>query len=122
MEDKFMCDNCENQNMLEEEDLDGTVENNELTYFATPLIFDTENLAEDIKFDKDEFNKGIKKVSYDCGIFTALINSGMAYEDAFAYIIALKNIEMNIKLAEINGNATVEASKNQKAILENQQL
>lgn len=116
-----MCENCENINTLEE-DLDKTIENTESLFFATPLIFDTENLAEDIQFDKDEFNKGIKQASYDCGIFTALINSGISYDDAIAYIFTLKNVDMNIKIAEINGNSAIEASKNQKTLLDNQQL
>lgn len=108
---------CEKQNPVEE-----IIENDEPLFFTMPVIFSTENLAEDIQFDKYEFDKGIKQASCDCGIFTALVNSGISYDDAIAYILTLKNVDMNIKIAEINSKSTVEASKNQQILIEKQQL
>lgn len=95
---------------------------NDDVYFYTALPMSTENLAEDIKYNKDEFNKGLNLASYDCGVYTALVNSGVSAENAMTYIFTLKNIDMNIKLAEINAKSSVEVSKNQSIMIEKSQL
>jgi hypothetical protein len=99
-----------------------TVDSETALYYTDPLILNTENLAEDIKFDTDEFNKGIKDVSCICGMYTGLINSGMSNIDAMTYILTLENVKFNIELAKINANATIEASKNQVALLDKNQV
>jgi hypothetical protein len=91
-------------------------------YFYTALPMSTENLAESIEFDKDEFNKGLKATSFDCGVYTALVNSGVSADNAITYIFTLKNIDMNVKLAEINAKCSVDVAKNQSIMFEKNQL
>ena len=80
--------------------------------FCEPLLISTDNLAEDIQLDKDEFIRGLKDASYFSGMYTGLINSGMSMEDTVALIFNFMNVNHNIKTTEISANANIEVSKN----------
>lgn len=113
-----MCDKCENN----KPELELATELSELKssppsldepfLFAPPLEISTENLAEDIEFDADDFHRGLKDASYTCGMYTALVNAGIPLEDAMAFIFNDMSMRMNIKIAEITANANIESSKN----------
>jgi len=80
--------------------------------FCEPLLISTDNLAENVQLDKDEFIRGLKDSSYFAGMYTGLINSGMSMEDTVALIFNFMNVNHNIKTTEISANANIEVSKN----------
>ena len=108
---------------LENEEIEVGIENTNNTpiiYFE-PIELDKDYLKK-LKFGKDEFSKGLKEGSYTAGFFTGLMNSGMSIDDAINIILTAKNVDMNIKIADINAKATVESSKYQKLEMEKNSL
>lgn len=94
-------------------ELDGMVE--------SFISVDTENL-EDIKFNKTEFQKGVKSVSEVCGMITALANAGVSPTDALSYVMNERNTQANIKLTEMVNEADIEKCKYGQILTEKTQL
>jgi hypothetical protein len=124
-----MCEQCETQTEVKTKQLSSTpllseteVTGDQTIIFFEPFEISTENLAEDVEFDKDEFKRGLKEGSYVAGLFTALINSGIDLESATTFILNNQNIEMNTEITKIQTNAQIEASKNKSVVIESQQL
>lgn len=122
-----MCDNCkETKQEVKETPTEIKTELQELKispssestteqiFFCEPFIIDTDNLENDInvKYDNNEFIRGMKDASHACGMYTALINSGWSVEDSVAYIFNFMNVSHNIETTKINANASIECSKN----------
>lgn len=122
-----MCKECSKETLdiaeNKEIDLSGLVKEDslEITY-VEPLLLDTTNLGEDISYDKETFNKGLKDGSYLAGLYTALINSGMSNIDAINTLQLQMSADMNIKLTESNNIANIEASKNTSLKMESLEL
>lgn len=97
--DKFGEDNIE----VEEYDDDMTVEQ------LMMHVISKENI-EGVEFDKKEFQKGLKDISYVCGMITGLMNIGVCAVDALTYVINEhtfdNSIEVNKLLNELELNKT----------------
>lgn len=109
--DKFGGDNVE----VEEYDDDMTVEQ------LMMHVISKENI-EGVEFDKKEFQKGLKDVSYVCGMITGLMNIGVCAVDALTYVINEhtfdNSIEVNKLLNELELNkAKVLMIENEKKVL-----
>ena len=95
--DKFGGDNVE----VEEYDDDMTVEQ------LMMHVISKENI-EGVEFDKKEFQKGLKDISYVCGMITGLMNIGVCAVDALTYVINEhtfdNSIEVNKLLNELELN------------------
>ena len=109
--DKFGDDNVE----VEEYDDDMTVEQ------LMMHVISKENI-EGVEFDKKEFQKGLKDVSYVCGMITGLMNIGVCAVDALTYVINEhtfdNSIEVNKLLNELELNKTkVLMIENEKKVL-----
>ena len=95
--DKFGDDNVE----VEEYDDDMTVEQ------LMMHVISKENI-EGVEFDKKEFQKGLKDISYVCGMITGLMNIGVCAVDALTYVINEhtfdNSIEVNKLLNELELN------------------
>ena len=95
--DKFGGDNVE----VEEYDDDMTIEQ------LMMHVISKENI-EGVEFDKKEFQKGLKDVSYVCGMITGLMNIGVCAVDALTYVINEhtfdNSIEVNKLLNELELN------------------
>ena len=95
--DKFGEDNVE----VEEYDDDMTVEQ------LMMHVISKENI-EGVEFDKKEFQKGLKDISYVCGMITGLMNIGVCAVDALSYVINEhtfdNSIEVNKLLNELELN------------------
>ena len=72
----------------------------DLTEKLMRISIDTTNL-EEVKFDKANFQKGMKDASYLCGMLTALMNVGISAVDALAYCMNESTMDNNIKLNEM---------------------
>ena len=97
--DKFGGDNVE----VEEYDDDMTVEQ------LMMHVISKENI-EGVEYDKKEFQKGLKDISYVCGMITGLMNIGVCAVDALTYVINEhtfdNSIEVNKLLNELELNKT----------------
>ena len=95
--DKFGEDNVE----VEEYDDDMTVEQLMMHVISKEDI-------EGVEFDKKEFQKGLKDISYVCGMITGLMNIGVCAVDALSYVINEhtfdNSIEVNKLLNELELN------------------
>lgn len=121
-----MCEQCETGETELDKEQSPTQfqgeDNQTVTLVFEPIGIDTENLAEDVEFDNDEFRRGLKEASYLGGLYTGLLNAGFPLEDASNYIFAKMNADMNIKIAELNSQAQIQVSKNKSEVIDNQQL
>ena len=99
-------------------------QSSDVILFFEPLEISTSNLSENrnIQLDNEEFIKGLKDVSYACGMYTGLLNSGISVEDAIEIIIGKMNIEHSLEVAKINANASIESSKNATLVKEKEML
>ena len=72
-------------------------------------VISKENI-EGVEYDKKEFQKGLKDVSYVCGMITGLMNIGVCAVDALTYVINEhtfdNSIEVNKLLNELELNKT----------------
>ena len=72
-------------------------------------VISKENI-EGVEFDKKEFQKGLKDISYVCGMITGLMNIGVCAVDALTYVINEhtfdNSIEVNKLLNELELNKT----------------
>ena len=97
--DKFGEDNIE----VEEYDDEVSVEQ------LMMHVISKENI-EGVEYDKKEFQKGLKDISYVCGMITGLMNIGVCAVDALTYVINEhtfdNSIEVNKLLNELELNKT----------------
>lgn len=72
-------------------------------------VISKENI-EGVEYDKKEFQKGLKDISYVCGMITGLMNIGVRAVDALNYVINEhtfdNSIEINKLLNELELNKT----------------
>ena len=85
------------------------------------------NTLPPIEIDIDTYNqelffKGIDDASYESGYITGLLNTGMNTEEVLTYIINKQTIEYNLKSIELNNATQIEIAKNQKVLLEKEEL
>ena len=73
-------------------------------------------------YNEEEFFKGIDDASYNCGVITAMLNSGVSEDFVLTYLINKETIEYNLKTIEMNNATQVEIAKHQKVILEREEL
>lgn len=104
-------------NDITTEEIEGILE--EINNTDTPLP--------PIEIDLDTYNqelffKGIDDMSYTCGMITALFNAGCSEDFVLNYLLNKDTIAYNIKSIELNNAANIEISKNQKIMLEKQEL
>lgn len=87
--------------------------------FYIPM--ELENLK-GIKYDKKEFDKGVKDYSYVAGAISSLLNAGLSSTDALNYIINRETIEHNFKLQEIINANNKEVAEIQELKIQSQTL
>lgn len=85
------------------------------------------NTLSPIEIDIDTYNeelffKGIDDASYISGFITALFNTGMNGEEILTYLINKETIEYNLKSIQLNNATQIEIAKNQKVLLEKEEL
>lgn len=98
------------------------VENRDIEcLFADPLGLYTENLVEISEFNADEFQKGIKQASKECGMFTAYINSGMSNVQAYELILTKLTLDYQKEINDVTNKANIDISKNQVILNEKNQ-
>lgn len=86
-----------------------------------PIQFITENLTE-VEFDEKAFQEGINEISKTCGIITGLFNVGCSEAFILDLILNRETIKHNLESAKINNDANVEIAKQQKVIMDKQEL
>jgi len=74
----------------------------EKIFFSSPLIFEEDEFTE-----SEDFQSGVNKAMGVCGIYSTLVSNGIATDDAVNLIISMLNVEMNIKIAELNKEAQI---------------
>lgn len=99
-----------------------TTESDTPLILCEPLDISTDNLAEDIEFDADEFKRGLRDSSYFSGMYTGFINAGIPVEDCVSLMIGKLNLEMNVQLSEITAQTNIEVSKIKSIEVEKQTL
>ena len=99
----FLADKLGGEVEIEEYDDDVSVEQ------LMMHVISKENI-EGVEYDKKEFQKGLKDISYVCGMITGLMNIGVCAVDALTYVINEhtfdNSIEVNKLLNELELNKT----------------
>lgn len=105
------------ENKLNEENeivgLEDLVEN---TNILPPIEIDLDT------YNQEAFMKGIDDSSHLAGYITSILNSGVSEEFVLTYLINKETIEYNLKSIELNNATQIEIAKNQKVLLEKQEL
>ena len=73
-------------------------------------------------YDQEQFFKGIEDSSYLCGKITAMLNAGCSEDFVLTYLLNKETIEHNLDTLKLSNQAQIEISKNQKVLLEKQEL
>lgn len=121
-----MCEKCNHSTVEEFEDVEYTEDELSPTllsqvqlqsqyseeYLIDPILIDIENLTE-VCLNEEKFQEGLKDISKTCGMITGLVNAGLSVIDALNYLTNQEIMENNIKLAEINKEASVGIAKEQ---------
>ena len=101
----FLADKLGGEVEIEEYDDDDEVSVEQLMMH----VISKENI-EGVEYDKKEFQKGLKDISYVCGMITGLMNIGVCAVDALTYVINEhtfdNSIEVNKLLNELELNKT----------------
>jgi Type II secretory pathway, component PulF len=87
-----------------------------------PIELPIDNLQEVIEYDKDDFIKGLKDISFICGQLTGLLNTGITKEDAVTILVNRDNILHAQKLQKMINENNIEVSKIQTIKIEQQVL
>jgi len=104
-------------NDITTEDIEGILE--EINNTDTPLP----PIEIDLNtYNQELFYKGIDDASYLSGYITAILNTGVSEDFVLNYLLNKDTIAYNIKSIELNNAANIEISKNQKIMLEKQEL
>lgn len=85
------------------------------------IQLNVDNLV-DTEFNEEEFQQGLKDISKVCGMITGLINVGLPPELALTYILNSENNIKEMDMVKIQAKSTIEISKNQKMMLEKNEL
>lgn len=118
-----MCNNCkEDIKEVDSQELLNGAEEIELQANPNEIILPPIELPFEYFEESEEFQKGVKDGMYLAGYITTLLNVGISSTDVLSMLINRETIEMNIKLAETNAKATVEAAKHQSIMIEKQQI
>jgi hypothetical protein len=122
-----MCDNCEN-NIENEEDTEynegnteDLVDNTIEAMFFAPIGLNTENLVDICEYDINEFQNGIKEVSKECGMFTALLSSGMTNVQAYDLLLTKIGMDFQKEINIDNNKTSIEVSKYQSIMIDKNQ-
>jgi hypothetical protein len=75
-----------------------------------PIQLPIENLS-GVEFDKYNFSKGLKEISFVCGMLTGLMNIGLSAKDSLDYILNKENIKHNQILQDKINKNNIEVSK-----------
>ena len=75
-----------------------------------------------LKYDKKEFERGIKEASYIAGFISCLANAGVSPVETLGYFMNKDNIEHNQKLQDKINKSALEVAKEQSIKVENIQL
>ncbi len=118
-----MCEACKNEEIHETEQNEVELENRDIEcMFFEPLQISTDSLVDIEGYNSEEFQKGIKKASEECGIFTAYLGVGMTNVQAYELILTKLSLEHAQEIAKMNNNTAIEVSKNQSIILDKNSL
>lgn len=112
MSEKFLQENEQELDI----DLSELVGESDITNTLPPIELDMED------FDIDEFERGISDTSYDAGVITTLLNTGVTEGFVLDYLLNKATIDHNIQLAKLNNETQIQISKNQKIALDKQEL
>lgn len=74
------------------------------------------------EYNMDEFDRGISEISYVCGQITALLNTGVSESFVLEYMVGRDAIQGNIQINRENNEAQIEISKNQRVLVERQEI
>jgi hypothetical protein len=122
------CENCQDYDGKEYDDCQEDLSESEIgsvvdsDFKLLPIFMNTENIAEKIKYDEDEFQDGVNSFSKLCGQITALMNAGLSESSILQLISNMDILENNLKITESNNHASIEMSKNQKVLIQNEEL
>lgn len=87
-----------------------------------PIELPIDNLQEVIEYDKNEFEKGIRSMSFLAGELTALLNTGITKEDAVTILVNKDNIEHAQKLQQMINENNIKVVEKQAEKVQNQEL
>jgi hypothetical protein len=73
-------------------------------------------------YDVEEFTRGIEETSYVAGKITALFNAGMSEASILDYLLTTETIKHNYETAKINKEMNIEIAKNQKLVMDKNEL
>jgi len=73
-------------------------------------------------YDQDKFFQGIDDMSYFCGGIVAILNCGVTENFALNYMLNERTIAHNLETLKLSNAAQIEISKNQKMMLDKQEL
>lgn len=73
-------------------------------------------------YNTESFIKGIDDASHICGVITAMLNTGVSEEFILTYLINKENIQCTLDSIKMNNETNIEIGKNQKIMLEKQEL
>lgn len=99
----------------------GCIDNPDYEMVLDPIMIGTDNLDE-VCFNKNEFQRGLDEISYVCGMLTGLMNIGLNSVDALNYLVNIKVLENNIKVSEINKEASIDVAKETSLQIEKNSL
>lgn len=122
------CENCQDYDGNEYDDCQQDyIQEDELCELVSPdfnlppIMLNTENLV-DMQYDEDAFMLGVYEGSKIAGYITALRNAGVS-ESFILQLISNRDIlKNNLKITESNNHASIEMSKNQKVLIQNEEL
>jgi hypothetical protein len=95
--------------------------NTEETYISEPLMVDIEECQEE-NLDLSEYKRGLKDASYVCGLYNAMVNSGISIQFTQEYLMNKINADYNVEMTKLNCNTSIECSKNQVIVSEKNSL
>lgn len=87
-----------------------------------PIELPIDNLQDIIEYDKDEFVKGVKSMSFMAGQLTALINSGITKEDAVTILVNKDNINHAKMIQQMINDNNVQVAEKQSIRIDNAQI
>lgn len=103
-------------------DLNELAEQLQQDTILNPIEIPINNLEDVIEYDKDEFQKGLKSMSFIAGQLTALLNTGISKEDSVTILVNRDNIRHAQKLQQMINDNNIEMAKIQSVKLEQQTL
>jgi hypothetical protein len=78
--------------------------------------------VQSLEFEADEFEKGLKSVSYICGMITGLSNVGLNKEQIMDYVVNEQNIKFNKNLNKMTCDSNEKTAKIQNVQIQQQMI